>query len=73
MVRLFGEEAGFWASLIKVIMLVTFLITGLPRFGRYARSTARDRVSLWSSHGGIVPFGLLPIVLWSHLRVSTPQ
>ncbi|CKO10945.1 L-asparagine ABC transporter permease [Mycobacterium tuberculosis] len=62
-VRLFGE-LEFWASLIKVIALVTFLIVGTVFLaGRYKIDGQETGVSLWSSHGGIVPTGLLPIVL----------
>lgn len=73
-VRLFGE-LEFWASLIKVIALVTFLIVGTVFLaGRYKIDGQETGVSLWSSHGGIVPTGLLPIVLVTSGWYSpTPQ
>lgn len=47
-----------------MIALVTFLIVGTVFLaGRYKIDGQETGVSLWSSHGGIVPTGLLPIVL----------
>ena len=62
-VKLFGE-LEFWASLIKVLALVTFLIVGTVFLaGRFKVDGQDTGVSLWSSHGGLLPTGLLPLVL----------
>jgi L-asparagine permease len=62
-VKVFGE-LEFWASLIKVLALVTFLIVGTVFLaGRFKVDGQDTGVSLWSSHGGLLPTGLLPLVL----------
>jgi L-asparagine transporter-like permease len=62
-VRLFGE-LEFWASLIKVLALVTFLIVGVVFLVGRVKVDGQDTgVSLWNSHGGLLPAGLLPLVL----------
>lgn len=62
-VRLFGE-LEFWASLIKVLALVTFLAVGTVFLvGRFSVDGQDTGVSLWSGHGGLLPAGLLPLVL----------
>ncbi len=62
-VRAFGEFE-FWAALIKVLALTTFLVVGIVflvgRFKIQGRSTGP---SLWADHGGFLPTGLLPLVL----------
>lgn len=62
-VKLFGE-LEFWASLIKVLALVTFLVVGVVFLvGRVKVDGHDPGVSLWDSHGGLLPAGLLPLVL----------
>jgi L-asparagine permease len=62
-VRLFGE-LEFWASLVKVLALVTFLVVGTVFLvGRLKVDGQDTGVSLWSSHGGLLPTGLVPLVL----------
>lgn len=62
-VKLFGE-LEFWAALIKVLALVTFLVVGtIFLAGRFKVDGQATGVSLWSSHGGLLPSGLLPLVL----------
>ncbi|UXA07631.1 amino acid permease [Mycobacterium sp. SMC-2] len=62
-VRLFGE-LEFWASLIKVLALVTFLAVGTVFLvGRFKVDGQDPGVALWDSHGGLLPAGLLPLVL----------
>lgn len=62
-VKLFGE-LEFWAALVKVLALVTFLIVGTVFLaGRFKVDGQDTGWSLWSSHGGLLPAGLLPLVL----------
>jgi L-asparagine permease len=62
-VKLFGE-LEFWAALIKVLALVTFLIVGTVFLaGGFKIDGQQTGFSLWSSHGGLMPTGLLPLVL----------
>jgi L-asparagine permease len=62
-VKLFGE-LEFWASLIKVLALVTFLVVGAVFLvGRFKVDGQGTGVALWDSHGGFLPAGLLPLVL----------
>lgn len=62
-VKLFGE-LEFWAALIKVLALVTFLVVGtIFLAGRFKVDGQETGWSLWSSHGGLLPSGLLPLVL----------
>lgn len=62
-VKLFGE-LEFWASLIKVLALVIFLIVGTVFLaGRFKVDGQQTGVSLWADHGGLLPTGLLPLVL----------
>ncbi len=62
-VKAFGEFE-FWAALIKVLALTTFLVVGIVflagRFKIQGRSTGPG---LWTDHGGFLPTGLLPLVL----------
>jgi L-asparagine permease len=62
-VKLFGE-LEFWAALIKVLALVTFLVVGTVFLaGRFKIEGHDTGPSLWDSHGGLLPTGLLPLVL----------
>ena len=62
-VKVFGE-LEFWASLIKVLALVTFLVVGTVFLAGRFKIDGRDTgPGLWSSHGGLLPTGLLPLVL----------
>ncbi|WP_280364668.1 amino acid permease [Nocardia wallacei] len=62
-VRWFGEME-FWAALIKVVALVTFLIVGTVFLaGRFTIDGAQTGISVISDHGGLFPNGLLPLVL----------
>src|ERR1700741_969984 len=62
-VKAFGE-LEFWASLIKVLALVTFLVVGTVFLvGRFKIDGHDTGTSLWDSHGGLLPAGLLPLVL----------
>lgn len=62
-VKWFGE-LEFWAALIKVIALVTFLIVGTVflagRFDIQGKSTG---VGVITDNGGLLPSGLIPLVL----------
>ncbi len=62
-VKAFGEFE-FWAALIKVLALVTFLVVGgIYLAGRFDVDGQRTGPSLWTHHGGFLPTGLLPLVL----------
>ncbi|MGE2817821.1 amino acid permease [Mycobacterium heidelbergense] len=62
-VKAFGE-LEFWASLVKVLALVTFLVVGtVIVVGRYKVDGHDTGTGLWDSHGGLLPTGLLPLVL----------
>jgi L-asparagine permease len=62
-VKAFGE-LEFWASLIKVLALVMFLVVGTVFLvGRFKVDGQSTGTSLWDSHGGLLPAGLLPLVL----------
>jgi L-asparagine permease len=64
-VKAFGE-LEFWAALIKVLALTTFLVVGTVFLaGRFKIDGERTGLSLWSEHGGFLPTGLLPLVLVS--------
>jgi L-asparagine permease len=64
-VKAFGE-LEFWAALIKVVALTTFLVVGTVFLaGRFKIDGQRTGLSLWSEHGGFLPTGLLPLVLVS--------
>ncbi|MGW4720658.1 amino acid permease [Nocardia sp. NPDC004260] len=61
-VRWFGE-VEFWAALIKVATLGTFLIVGAVFLaGRHTVGGERTGVSVIADHGGLLPTGLLPLV-----------
>ena len=62
-VKAFGE-LEFWAALIKVVALTTFLVVGVIFLvGRFKVEGHTTGPSLWSQHGGFFPRGLLPVVL----------
>jgi L-asparagine permease len=62
-VKAFGE-LEFWASLVKVLALVTFLIVGTVFLaGRFKVDGQDTGPGLWTNHGGLLPAGLLPLVL----------
>jgi L-asparagine permease len=62
-VKLFGE-LEFWAALIKVLALMTFLVVGTIFLGgRYQVDGQRTGLQLWTENGGFLPTGLLPLVL----------
>ncbi|WP_024800397.1 amino acid permease [Nocardia sp. BMG51109] len=62
-VRWFGEME-FWAALIKVVALVGFLIVGtIFLAGRFTIDGAQTGLSVISDHGGLLPSGVLPLVL----------
>jgi L-asparagine permease len=62
-VKAFGEFE-FWAALIKVLALTTFLVVGIVFLaGRFKIDGKSTGPSLWTDHGGLLPTGLLPLVL----------
>ena len=62
-VKAFGEFE-FWAALIKVLALTTFLVVGTVFLaGRFKIDGQDTGSSLWADHGGFLPTGLLPLVL----------
>ncbi|WP_405136740.1 amino acid permease [Nocardia sp. NBC_01388] len=62
-VRWFGE-LEFWAALIKVVALVAFLIIGTVFLGgRFTVAGGQTGFGVISSHGGLFPVGLAPLVL----------
>lgn len=62
-VTLFGE-LEFWAALIKVVALVTFLVVGTVFLaGRFKVDGQTTGFSVISDSGGLFPTGLLPLVV----------
>jgi L-asparagine permease len=62
-VKAFGE-LEFWAAMIKVVALTTFLVVGAVFLvGRFKVDGQTTGPSLWSQHQGFLPTGLLPLVL----------
>ncbi|MGV9331133.1 amino acid permease [Nocardia sp. NPDC003726] len=62
-VKWFGE-LEFWAALIKVVALVTFLIVGTVFLaGRFKIDGQVTGPSVITDNGGLFPTGLLPLVL----------
>jgi L-asparagine permease len=62
-VKWFGEME-FWAALIKVIALVTFLVVGIVFLaGRFKVEGQTTGVSVITDNGGILPTGLLQLVI----------
>src|SRR6201990_3646595 len=59
-VKLFGE-LEFWASLVKVLALVTFLVVGTVFLvGRFKVDGQDTGPPLWTTNGGLFPVGLVP-------------
>ncbi|GAB2685706.1 amino acid permease [Nocardia thraciensis] len=62
-VRWFGE-LEFWAALIKVVALVSFLIIGTVFLvGRFPIAGESTGPVILRDHGGLFPTGLLPLVI----------
>lgn len=62
-VKLFGE-LEFWAALIKVVALMTFLVVGTVFLGgRFPVEGQSTGLHLWVDNGGFLPTGILPVVL----------
>ena len=63
-VKAFGEFE-FWAALLKVVALISFIIigTGMVLFGAQVQGHTAAVSNLWSFDGGFAPHGLLPMVL----------
>ncbi|RFD23838.1 L-asparagine permease [Mycobacterium uberis] len=62
-VEWFGE-LEFWAALIKVCALVAFLVVGtIFLAGRYPVDGHNTGLSLWTSHGGLLPTGVVPLLM----------
>lgn len=62
-VKLFGE-LEFWASMIKIGALVTFLVVGtVVLTGRIKIAGQSTGVGLWAGHGGFLPTGALPLIM----------
>ena len=62
-VKLFGEFE-FWAALVKVVALITFLVAGtIFLAGRYSVEGNPTGFSVISNSGGLFPVGVLPLVL----------
>src|SRR5881628_1930345 len=61
-VKWFGEME-FWAALIKVVALVTFLVVGIVFLaGRFKVEGASTGPSVITDNGGLLPHGLLALV-----------
>ncbi|MFQ6395130.1 amino acid permease [Nocardia sp. KC 131] len=62
-VKWFGE-LEFWAAMIKVVALITFLIVGVVFLGgRFKIKDQSTGISVISDNGGLFPSGILPLVL----------
>lgn len=62
-VSVFGE-LEFWAALIKVVALVTFLVVGTVFLaGRFKVEGQTTGLSVLTHNGGLFPTGLLPLVI----------
>jgi L-asparagine permease len=62
-VKVFGE-LEFWAALIKVLALVTFLVAGTVFLaGRYQIQGQPTGFSIIAHNGGLFPVGLYPLVI----------
>ncbi len=62
-VKLFGEME-FWAALIKVVALITFLVVGTVFLaGRYDVEGAKTGFSVIADNGGLFPQGIYPLVI----------
>jgi L-asparagine permease len=62
-VKVFGEME-FWAALVKVIALVTFLVVGIVFLaGRFTVQGQATGPSVITDNGGILPTGILQLVI----------
>jgi L-asparagine permease len=62
-VKVFGE-LEFWAALIKVLALMTFLVAGtIFLAGRYRIQGQSTGFSVIANNGGLFPHGVLPLVI----------
>lgn len=62
-VKVFGEME-FWAALIKVVALVTFLVVGIVFLaGRFTVEGQSTGFSVIADNGGLLPTGLLQLVI----------
>ncbi len=62
-VKWFGEME-FWAALIKVVALMTFLVAGtIFLAGRYKIEGQSTGLSILNQHGGLFPTGALPLLI----------
>ncbi len=62
-VKVFGE-LEFWAALIKVLALVTFLVAGtIFLAGRYKVDGQSTGFSVIADNGGLLPTGVFPLVV----------
>ena len=62
-VKWFGEFE-FWAALIKVVALMTFLVVGtIFLAGRYQIEGQSTGLSVWANNGGLIPNGVLPLLI----------
>lgn len=62
-VKLFGEME-FWASIIKVAALMTFLVVGIIFLaGRFEINGQSTGFGVISDNGGLLPVGIFPLVL----------
>ena len=62
-VKLFGE-LEFWAALVKVVALLTFLVAGTIFLGgRYKIEDQSTGFSVIGNAGGLFPTGLFPLVI----------
>ncbi|TSD98101.1 amino acid permease [Skermania sp. ID1734] len=62
-VTLFGE-LEFWAALVKVLALITFLVAGtIFLAGRYPIDGHSTGISVIAHHGGLFPTGAIPMVM----------
>ncbi|GAS99581.1 amino acid permease-associated protein [Mycolicibacterium canariasense] len=62
-VKLFGEME-FWASIIKVAALVTFLIVGIVFLaGRFEINGQATGLGVIADNGGLLPVGIFPLVV----------
>jgi L-asparagine permease len=62
-VKWFGEME-FWAALIKVLALVTFLVAGtIFLAGRYKIQGQSTGLTIWHNTGGLFPTGIIPLLI----------
>lgn len=62
-VKVFGE-LEFWAALVKVLALLTFVVVATIFLGgRHTIDGQETGLNMLATHGGLLPTGLLPLVL----------